>query len=114
MTLTLGAAFTSGASSNTYFFKQGDGADTINFGTSLIGTSTYALTIAVDRAYGNVTTGYINTSSTATTSSLITFGSASSGNSIFINGISGTSANDYGTLGITFVTISASAITELG
>ncbi|NDA64020.1 MAG: hypothetical protein EBX50_18635, partial [Chitinophagia bacterium] len=104
------------AASNTYFFGANGGKDTLNFDVTAVVTSgrasTAALTFYVDSSYG-ATSNYSFTSST----SLITFGTGASSNSVFVQGITGTATNNGSlpnTLGFTFTTVASSVITALG
>ena len=100
---------TGGAASNTYFFGSGGGKDTANFGslqTASFSVGTIAVTVAVDSTYG-ATSGY----SFQGSSGKLSFGSS---NYITINGLTGSSSNSPGALGITFTTVSTSVITALG
>ena len=98
------------AASNTYFFGSGGGKDTINFGslqTASFSVGTIAFTVAVDSTYG-ATSGY----SFLGSSGKLSFGNDS--NYLTINGLTGSSSNSPGALGITFTTVSTSVITALG
>ena len=76
-------------------------------GTAGFTRGSVAFTIAVDSAYG-ATSGYSFVSSTGK----VSFGNQN--NFLNIQGITGTSANTIGSLGITFTTVATSVITDLG
>ena len=81
----------SGAATNTYFFGASGGQDTINFVNASTNIGTVAMTIAVDSSFGLGATSITFDSST----SLITI---ETGNSIFVNGITGASSSGSGAL----------------
>lgn len=92
-----------GSSSNTYFFGEQTGDDTLYFGSTAGGLE---LTVAVEETIGNPS-GFTFNSTTKEVS-------LGSGKTIYIDGYTGSSINNINSLGITFTTVSSSTITELG